>query len=439
MSLAGGSSSGQWLSFCEIEVWGTEIAVEASEPAEPEDQSALDAAAVAALAGCDEGAAAAAAACPALSSAPAGSEFSVAAPYRFLVSSDFAETVQPCGAAVCGDVCRLSCRPGFTPTDSGPADLEALVCSADGVWRRLRPLDDLGGHRGRWSCKLLPPPEPAVLALAPANGALDVEVACADAPDGAGTGYTVVAAPAQCTASGHCVGAPVTQHFPGMSCGTSAAGAARVRLTVANLTNEAAYSVTVKAENSGGEARSHSRTRATPTALADEYSAAEAEFTSRQQAFEERRDELERTHEMMSDAQRAVVGECVSLTQGKYQYRVCMFEKVEQKDTGSWTSLGKWSAEEQEAADEAADADGGGDAEEEAGVVRAMRFTGGARCWSGPQRSATVILSCGAQSEILSIAEPETCTYEILLATPAVCSEADIPPTYGEAGDGREA
>ena len=61
-----------------------------------------------------------------------------------------------------------------------------------------------------------------------------------------------------------------------------------------------------------------------------------------------------------------------------------------------------------------------------------MRFAGGARCWNGPLRSANVILRCGAYGEMLSVSEPETCSYEIVATTPAACSEADIPPIFGE-------
>ena len=43
-------------------------------------------------------------------------------------------------------------------------------------------------------------------------------------------------------------------------------------------------------------------------------------------------------------------------------------------------------------------------------------------------------LECGAATEILAISEPETCTYEMRLATCAVCSEADIPRVYGQLG-----
>ena len=61
-----------------------------------------------------------------------------------------------------------------------------------------------------------------------------------------------------------------------------------------------------------------------------------------------------------------------------------------------------------------------------------LRFMNGARCWNGPLRSTAVFLQCGAKTQILGISEPETCTYEVQLETPAVCSEADIPRMYGQ-------
>ena len=54
-----------------------------------------------------------------------------------------------------------------------------------------------------------------------------------------------------------------------------------------------------------------------------------------------------------------------------------------------------------------------------------MMFTGGVRCWNGPDRSAKVILSCGAENKVLSVDEPNRCEYEYKFQTPAVCSEPE--------------
>ena len=361
--------------------------------------------------------------------------------YRFLADSTNAAV--SCGPddepANCGTVCSMHCLPGYTPDDTGGAQqpaVERLVCDDDGVWQRLYPLDDRGSHRGQWRCELLPPPTPTFLAIAPGNGSLEVKVICADAFDIDGTNYTVSATPSQCTADGYCFGSAATERFDGITgCTTELGSTDKVtKLKVTGLTNEAGYSLSVKAKNGGGEATARARTKASPTALVDEYATAEADYNARRSAYEDKRDEVERMSERLTDAQRGLDG-CLEMTQGKYVYRCCYFKKCEQKDEGgySWTSLGTWSAEDENAAEEEeaegedADAD---DAKEGRGL-KVMRFAGGARCWNGPLRSANVILQCGAYGEMLSVSEPETCSYEIVATTPAACSEADIPPMFG--------
>ena len=64
-------------------------------------------------------------------------------------------------------------------------------------------------------------------------------------------------------------------------------------------------------------------------------------------------------------------------------------------------------------------------------VKKSMSFTQGTKCWNGPARSAVVQMECGPEDEILSVAEPETCEYVLRLATPSVCTEADLPQRYG--------
>lgn len=55
-----------------------------------------------------------------------------------------------------------------------------------------------------------------------------------------------------------------------------------------------------------------------------------------------------------------------------------------------------------------------------------MRFSGGQRCWNGPERSADVHLECGTDTKLLTADEPSTCAYKMRLATPAACSEEEI-------------
>ncbi|KAK6460325.1 glucosidase II beta subunit-like-domain-containing protein [Scheffersomyces coipomensis] len=48
-------------------------------------------------------------------------------------------------------------------------------------------------------------------------------------------------------------------------------------------------------------------------------------------------------------------------------------------------------------------------------------YKGGAKCWNGPHRSATIDLTCGSANHILSVSEPQVCKYLIELVTPLAC------------------
>lgn len=48
----------------------------------------------------------------------------------------------------------------------------------------------------------------------------------------------------------------------------------------------------------------------------------------------------------------------------------------------------------------------------------------GASCWQGGMRSLKVSLQCGQRTELLSVEEPEMCTYVAAMSSPAVCDEA---------------
>ncbi|KAF9106152.1 hypothetical protein BGX27_009278 [Mortierella sp. AM989] len=57
-------------------------------------------------------------------------------------------------------------------------------------------------------------------------------------------------------------------------------------------------------------------------------------------------------------------------------------------------------------------------------------YTGGARCWNGPERSVKVMMSCGATNEIVAVTEPAKCEYQFKFHTPAVCrviSDSEVP------------
>jgi hypothetical protein len=445
VTLGGGDSNGQWLSFCEIQVWGT-AAPKATglfaeeDKADDSSANAADIVVAAHIARCElaEESELPHRRCPVRPERQPQ--------YRFVADGLHAES--SCQSldetADCGTVCTLQCLPGYAPRGSSCAQetREQLVCDVNGLWQRVWNFDEEGTPRGKWICELQPPPTPNVLSIRPLNGSLALDILCeaaAGAGAGVATNFTVTAVPSQCTADGYCFGVgPVTQYFDGVtSCEMETLQSQEheplkvATLTIDGLSNEAPYSVLIRADNPGGTASAWSRTRAAPTALPDEYSLALAEFSALRTAWEDKEEQLAQDNALLSDAQRGLQDTCVELLQGKYTYRVCLFNKCEQQESGSytWTSLGTYdsSASEKWEGDSQA-------REESAGMGTALRFTHGERCWNGPLRSTTVLLECGATTALLGMSEPETCSYELLMSTPAVCSEADIPRMYGQIG-----
>ena len=100
---------------------------------------------------------------------------------------------------------------------------------------------------------------------------------------------------------------------------------------------------------------------------------------------------------------------CFSITTGKYTYELCMFGKAKQKEGSSvGTDLGTWS---EATVDEESE-------------QRIWKWTKGAKCWNGPQRSATAHVTCGKETTILSADEPETCMYVMEVESPIACDNA---------------
>ncbi|CAM9956560.1 unnamed protein product, partial [Phaeothamnion confervicola] len=93
---------------------------------------------------------------------------------------------------------------------------------------------------------------------------------------------------------------------------------------------------------------------------------------------------------------------CFSLPVGGYTYEMCPYGEARQNE-GSGTggvSLGRWKRLLTE------------------DPARAAAAAEAPRCWNGPARSLRVQLHCGAAEKVLSVEEPETCSYVMEFATP---------------------
>lgn len=102
--------------------------------------------------------------------------------------------------------------------------------------------------------------------------------------------------------------------------------------------------------------------------------------------------------------------ECFDIISGKYTYEVCLFKRAYQREgeakTGG-TDLGKFE---------------GTTIDEKTGS-RVWSWKGGAKCWNGPQRSAKVIITCGAENKLISADEPNICEYEFRMESYVACDE----------------
>ena len=101
-------------------------------------------------------------------------------------------------------------------------------------------------------------------------------------------------------------------------------------------------------------------------------------------------------------------GQCFEYNAAEYVYEVCPYGDAKQKQNGNTiANLGRWQSL----------ADGETN-------ISVWKFTGGAQCWNGPQRSMTVKLQCGNENKILSASEPNKCEYEMEMITPVMCTSS---------------
>ena len=101
--------------------------------------------------------------------------------------------------------------------------------------------------------------------------------------------------------------------------------------------------------------------------------------------------------------------ECYELAAGKYTYEVCMFGRSYQKEgtKEGGTYLGKWE----------------GASLDQLTGTRIWKWTGGHKCWNGPKRSATVFVTCGAETKMISADEPNVCEYEFRIESYIGCDD----------------
>ncbi|KAL1687144.1 glucosidase II beta subunit-like-domain-containing protein [Schizophyllum commune] len=106
---------------------------------------------------------------------------------------------------------------------------------------------------------------------------------------------------------------------------------------------------------------------------------------------------------------------CVEREMGDYKYELCFFKEAKQKPLkgGSNFSLGKW---------------GSWNTDAEKGTPEyysKQLYTKGARCWNGPERTVSVLLTCGTDNAITSVSELEKCQYQYTATSPALCLPVD--------------
>eukprot|EP00730_Choanoeca_flexa_P012721 TRINITY_DN4556_c0_g1_i2.p1 TRINITY_DN4556_c0_g1~~TRINITY_DN4556_c0_g1_i2.p1 ORF type:complete len:471 (+),score=148.40 TRINITY_DN4556_c0_g1_i2:28-1440(+) len=108
----------------------------------------------------------------------------------------------------------------------------------------------------------------------------------------------------------------------------------------------------------------------------------------------------------------SMVDQCYELVDREYKYRLCMFDRITQepKNGGRQTRLGDWKGFVGPADDK----------------YSMLDYSGGEKCWNGPQRSCKVTLECGIDHEVVSVVEPNRCEYAMRFKTPAACKQ---PPS----------
>ncbi|KAF8239565.1 hypothetical protein L208DRAFT_1386039 [Tricholoma matsutake] len=110
-------------------------------------------------------------------------------------------------------------------------------------------------------------------------------------------------------------------------------------------------------------------------------------------------------------------GQCVQTDSGDYTYELCFFGEARQipKHGGSTFSLGNF-----ESWNPSADVK-----PNQPDYYKKQVYQHGTRCWNGPERSVVLLLTCGTENALLTVAELEKCEYQFTGTTPALCLPLD--------------
>eukprot|EP00188_Purpureofilum_apyrenoidigerum_P001273 Plantae.Rhodophyta-Purpureofilum_apyrenoidigerum.ctg16845.p1 GENE.Plantae.Rhodophyta-Purpureofilum_apyrenoidigerum.ctg16845~~Plantae.Rhodophyta-Purpureofilum_apyrenoidigerum.ctg16845.p1 ORF type:complete len:439 (+),score=103.86 Plantae.Rhodophyta-Purpureofilum_apyrenoidigerum.ctg16845:154-1470(+) len=104
-------------------------------------------------------------------------------------------------------------------------------------------------------------------------------------------------------------------------------------------------------------------------------------------------------------AMRTLAKDCVDAKFGPYTYVFCAYWDIRQFQRGrQLANMGRWSRWE--------------DGEQV--------YENGSQCYDGPKRSTRVTLTCGDDTKILEVNEPEKCEFQMKIMTPAACKHDEL-------------
>jgi protein kinase C substrate 80K-H len=93
--------------------------------------------------------------------------------------------------------------------------------------------------------------------------------------------------------------------------------------------------------------------------------------------------------------------ECFHIKKQKYNYELCLFNSVQQKENTNSINLGKF---------------------KEFGNNE-MKFEKGQTCWKVGPRKSTVSFKCSIENKVIKVDEPSTCEYVFEMETPCACTK----------------